>query len=62
MEKICKNCFYLDKDGLDDESVMSFHFCCHKDLYTEVDVGQECDEKDFWGNLMFSPKNTDKQN
>lgn len=56
MEK--KNCAFCNFCEISD---IDFPFCYLKDLYTRVDLGQECDEKDSKGNLMFNKRNTVKQ-
>lgn len=47
--QVCKNCWLSEPaEG---------HLCCiAKDTYIEVSPEQECDEADFYGNLMFERK------
>ena len=47
--KTCSRCRFCEKD--DGEP-----YCCLKDLYTTVELNHECDERDFYGNIMFTPE------
>ena len=46
-EKVCGRCNFCIKDD-------GSPYCVCKDLYTTVELNQECDETDIRGKLMFA--------
>ncbi|MBO7517632.1 MAG: hypothetical protein J6T31_00820 [Methanobrevibacter sp.] len=52
-KKICGRCRFCEKDD-------GSPYCCLKELFTTVELDHECDERDFYGNLMFTPERKQK--
>ena len=48
-EKKCKNCVLCIQDD-------GSPYCAIKDLYTHVDLEQDCDEKDIKGERYFTER------
>lgn len=53
VKEVCGNCNFCIRDD-------GFPYCVCKDLYTGVELDQECDETDFYGNKMFAKLNNNK--